>query len=76
MSISRLLLAHGADVNATFRATKLTSLHFAVWKGNLELVSLMLEHIANPNAKALTMDDLNVTDAKLTCELILYYFMF
>lgn len=51
--ISRLLLAHGADVNAKFKGTKWTSLHSAVSSGNSRLVSLLLEHHANTNAKAL-----------------------
>lgn len=57
VSISRQLLAHGADVNAAYRAVQLTPLHLAVRNGNSELVTLLLDHHADPNAKALYPDD-------------------
>lgn len=55
--ISRLLLAYGADVNATFRVIKWTPLHFATNYGFKDMVELLLDRGADVNAR----DDRNRT---------------
>lgn len=59
--ISRLLLEHGAHVNVALKKWKWTPLHFGVQYGITGLVSLLLEHCANPNAKALYENDITET---------------
>ncbi|KAL9024905.1 MAG: hypothetical protein Q9196_006171 [Gyalolechia fulgens] len=52
--VVRVLLDHGADVNAVQPATGKTSLHFAIenayFPGYTNLIRNLLEHAANPNA--------------------------
>ncbi|CAG0916731.1 unnamed protein product [Notodromas monacha] len=49
--ICRLLIDHGADVNATKHAHKYSTLHFGVMSGKCDLVRLLLDHGADPTAK-------------------------
>ena len=46
---ARLLLEHGADVNAVDEEYRSTPLGFAARWGNREMVALLLEHGADPN---------------------------
>jgi ankyrin repeat protein len=48
LEIMRLLLAKGADVNAT-PITKRTALFEAVFRGSVPMVKLLVEHRADPN---------------------------
>lgn len=52
--VVKVLLDHGADVNAVHPATGKTSLHFAIensyFLGYTNLIRNLLEHAANPNA--------------------------
>jgi ankyrin repeat protein len=49
LEIVKLLLEHGADVNA--KTAYETALHLAAEKGHLEIVKFLLEHGADVNAK-------------------------
>lgn len=49
-SIVKLLLAHGADVNAVDRGQKWTPLHFAVRDGNEKIVEQLLDAGASVDA--------------------------
>jgi ankyrin repeat protein len=49
LEIVKLLLEHGADVNA--KTAYETALHLAAGEGHLEIVKLLLEHGADVNAK-------------------------
>jgi ankyrin repeat protein len=52
LEIVKLLLEHGADVNAkTKEGYGYTALHSAASNGHLEIVKLLLEHGADVNAK-------------------------
>ena len=46
----RLLVTHGADVNQPYVGTKLTPLHAAMFSENIEVIELLLDAGANPNA--------------------------
>jgi ankyrin repeat protein len=50
-AIARILLDHGADVDAVDKRGKHTALHFAAWKGDAALVTLLLERKANRAVK-------------------------
>ena len=50
IDICKILIEHGADVNAKTRVGR-TALHNAVQNGNLELVKLLIAHGADVNAK-------------------------
>jgi ankyrin repeat protein len=52
IQVVKVLLAHGADVNAIDGPSKLTPLHRAATYAPAELVALLLAHKANPNAKS------------------------
>jgi ankyrin repeat protein len=50
--IVRLLLTRGADVNlAAQNSTRVTALHGSVTRGAVDIVQVLLEHGANPNAR-------------------------
>jgi len=49
--IARLLIAHGADVNAGQAESGFTPLHEAAANGDIEFATLLLEHGAKINAK-------------------------
>lgn len=51
VEIARLLIAHGANVNATQAESGFTPLHEAALNGNLEFARLLLDHGADVNAK-------------------------
>ena len=51
VEIARVLIAHGANVNATQADSGFTPLHEAALNGNLEFARLLLEHGADVNAK-------------------------
>ena len=51
LEIARLLIEHGADVNAR-AASDFTPLHESAASGKLEFAQLLLEHGADANAKA------------------------
>lgn len=51
VEIARVLIAHGANVNATQAESEFTPLHEAALNGDLEFARLLLEHGANVNAK-------------------------
>ena len=51
VEIARVLIAHGANVNATQVESGFTPLHEAALNGNLEFARLLLEHGADVNAK-------------------------
>lgn len=46
----RLLIAHGADVNAIHRSFELTGLMIAADNGNVEVARMLVQHGANVNA--------------------------
>ncbi|MGH9937204.1 MAG: ankyrin repeat domain-containing protein, partial [Blastocatellia bacterium] len=48
---ARLLIAHGANVNAAQAESGFTPLHEAALNGDMEFAALLLEHGANINAK-------------------------
>ena len=48
--LAQLLLEHGADVNARAK-NEWTPLHWAAFKGRLEITQLLLDHGANVNAE-------------------------
>lgn len=50
IDIVRLLLLHGAEVNAPYVNSKLTPLHAAMFLENLEVIELLLKAGADPNA--------------------------
>jgi len=50
IEIVRLLLEHGADVNAPYVESKLTPLHAAMFTEDIEVIRLLLEAGADPNA--------------------------
>lgn len=50
VDVVRLLVAHGADVNAPYVGTKLAPLHAAMFSENIEVIELILDAGANPNA--------------------------
>jgi ankyrin repeat protein len=60
-NIARLLLEHGADVNARGERDS-TPLHVAAQYGRVEVVQVLLEHVANLGAE----DD----DRKTTCQVV------
>ncbi len=49
IEIVRLLVKHGADVNAFYVDSKLTSLHAAIFNGDIEVIRLILEAGGDPN---------------------------
>ena len=49
--IIRLLIQHGAKVNPETKYSDLTPLHMAAWLGYQNLVDVLLEHGADPNAE-------------------------
>src|SRR6185295_18847063 len=51
VEIARVLIAHGANVNAMQADSGFTPLHEAALNGNLEFARLLLEHGADVNAK-------------------------
>jgi len=51
VEIARVLIAHGANVNATQAESGFTPLHEAALNGDLEFARLLLEHGADVNAK-------------------------
>src|SRR5262245_34016247 len=51
VAIARLLIAHGADVNAGQAESCFTPLHEAAANGDIEFATLLLEHGAKINAK-------------------------
>jgi len=51
VTIARLLIAHGANVNAAQAESGFTPLHEAAANGDLEFATMLLEHGANLNAK-------------------------
>jgi ankyrin repeat protein len=51
VEIARVLIAHGANVNATQAESGFTPLHEAALNGNLEFARLLLDHGADVNAK-------------------------
>ena len=51
VDLVRLLLDHGADVNAQGKKNKNTSLHFASMTGKADVVRVLLERGANVNAQ-------------------------
>lgn len=51
VAIARLLIAHGANVNATQPESRFTPLHEAALNGDVEFAKLLLEHGAEINAK-------------------------
>jgi ankyrin repeat protein len=51
VAIARLLIAHGANVNAAQAESGFTPLHEAAANGDLEFATLLLDHGANINAK-------------------------
>ena len=48
--LTRALLEHGANVHIT-DGMGFTPLHFAAWLGNPELIALLLDHCADPDAR-------------------------
>lgn len=50
VKVAEILLAHGADVNATAGEYHWTPLHHAVYHGQAEVVKLLLAHDADPHA--------------------------
>lgn len=50
LEICRLLIEHGADVNAV-QADDFTPLHAAAQNGHIELIELLLAHGAQPNVR-------------------------
>ena len=51
LAIARVLIAHGAKVNAIQPESGFTQLHEAALKGDIEFARLLLEHGADINAK-------------------------
>jgi len=51
VAIARLLIAHGANVNAAQTESGFTPLHEAAANGDIEFARLLLEHGANINAE-------------------------
>jgi len=51
LSIAKLLLAHGANVNAISAGNRWTPLHDASYKGQVKVVRILLQNGANPDAK-------------------------
>ena len=68
--IAKLLIAQGADVNATTRTNK-TSLFFACREGHTSMVALLLSHGADPSIKTNEgLDPLSIATKKEIVELL------
>lgn len=50
IEVIRLLIRHGADVNAPYIGSKLTPLHAAMFNENMEVIEMLLNAGADPNA--------------------------
>ena len=62
LDIIKLLLKHGADVNAKAEKSGRTILHEAAWHGNLNLVKFLVSHETTCNINAKTYDDYTAFD--------------